>query len=130
MMIASGTLRTRQLGRRLRVGSLIVALAMLALAGFAGVARADGAFGLLRLSFDPFTNTTSQHRTQVEPASFSYGDRVVSAFQSGRFFGGGASDIGWATSTGWAGMEAWLPSPDDDVRRGTVCGRHRSQRRL
>jgi hypothetical protein len=53
----------------------------------------------LRLSTDPFTNTTSQHRTQVEPDTFSFGSTIVSAFQSGRFFDGGASDIGWATST-------------------------------
>jgi BNR repeat-like domain len=61
--------------------------------------------GLTQVSSDPFTNPTSQHRTQVEPDSFSYGQRVVSAFQSGRFFAGGASDIGWATSTGQGG--AW-----------------------
>ena len=59
--------------------------------------------GLTQVSSDPFTNPTSQHRTQVEPDSLSYGNRVVSAFQSGRFFAGGASDIGWATSTGKGG---------------------------
>jgi hypothetical protein len=53
----------------------------------------------VRVSTDPFTNTTSQHRTQVEPDTFSFGSTVVSTFQSGRFFDGGASDIGWATST-------------------------------
>jgi hypothetical protein len=53
----------------------------------------------LRLSADPFTNTTSQHRTQVEPDTFAFGSTIVSTFQSGRFFDGGASDIGWATST-------------------------------
>jgi hypothetical protein len=61
--------------------------------------------GLTQVSSDPFTNPTSQHRTQVEPDSFSYGNRLVSAFQSGRFFTGGASDIGWATSSGHGG--AW-----------------------
>src|SRR5438067_2403035 len=54
---------------------------------------------MLRISTDPFTNTTSQHRTQVEPDTFSFGSTVVATFQSGRFFDGGASDIGWATST-------------------------------
>ncbi len=53
----------------------------------------------LQISADPFTNTTSQHRTQVEPDTISFGSTIVSAFQSGRFFDGGASDIGWATST-------------------------------
>src|SRR6266480_7001364 len=53
----------------------------------------------VRVSTDPFTNTTSQHRTQVEPDTFSFGSTIVSTSQSGRFFDGGASDIGWATST-------------------------------
>lgn len=51
------------------------------------------------VSSDPFTNSTSQHQTQVEPATFSYGSTVVSAFQSGRFAkDGGASGIRWVTS--------------------------------
>lgn len=51
------------------------------------------------VSQDPFTNNTSQHQTQVEPGTFSYGSTVVSAFQSGRFAtGGGASGISWVTS--------------------------------
>ena len=54
---------------------------------------------LLRISKDPFTNSSSQHKTQVEPDTYSSGSTIVSAFQSGRFFDGGGSDIGWATST-------------------------------
>ncbi|HEX6482737.1 MAG TPA: sialidase family protein [Ktedonobacteraceae bacterium] len=53
-----------------------------------------------QISHDPFTNSTSQHHTQVEPDTFSSGSTVVSAFQSGRFYaGGGSSGISWATST-------------------------------
>src|SRR5438132_5863245 len=54
---------------------------------------------LTRLSTDPYTNSTSQHATQVEPDTFSFGTTIVSAFQSGRFTDGGSSNIGWATST-------------------------------
>src|SRR5216684_3917349 len=54
---------------------------------------------LLQLSSDPFTNSTSQHRTEVEPDTFASGSTFVSTFQVGRFFNGGASDIGFATST-------------------------------
>jgi hypothetical protein len=54
---------------------------------------------LVQLSSDPFTNSTSQHQTEVEPDTFAFGSTFVSAFQVGRFFGGGASDIGFATST-------------------------------
>jgi BNR repeat-like domain len=53
---------------------------------------------LTRLSSDVFTNTSSWHRTQVEPDSFAFGSTVVTAFQSGRFYDGGASDLGFATS--------------------------------
>jgi hypothetical protein len=52
-----------------------------------------------RISTDPFTNGTSQHATQVEPDTFAFGNTIVTAFQSGRFFQGGASDISFATST-------------------------------
>ncbi|MFC4907672.1 sialidase family protein [Actinomadura gamaensis] len=54
---------------------------------------------LTQVSSDPFTNTTSQHRTQVEPDTFTYGTTIVSAFQTGRFFDGGSSDICFATSS-------------------------------
>src|SRR5579864_7320547 len=53
----------------------------------------------MRISTDPFTNPTSQHATQVEPDTFAFGNTIVAAFQSGRFFQGGASDIIFATST-------------------------------
>ena len=54
---------------------------------------------LVKLSTDTFTNSSSQHATEVEPDTFSFGNTIVTAFQVGRIFGGGASDIGFATST-------------------------------
>jgi len=54
---------------------------------------------LTRVSSDPFANATSQHATEVEPDTFSSGATVVSTFQVGRFFNGGSTDIGFATST-------------------------------
>ena len=53
---------------------------------------------LTRVSTDPYTNTASQHRTEVEPDTFSFGSTIVSAFQVGRVFGGGSANIGWARS--------------------------------
>jgi len=50
------------------------------------------------ISSDPYTNTLSQHKTQLEPDSFAFGSTVVGVFQTGRFFNGGASNIAWATS--------------------------------
>lgn len=52
-----------------------------------------------KVSSDPFTNSTSQHATEVEPDSFTSGNTIVAAVQQGRFFDGGASDLGFATST-------------------------------
>lgn len=54
---------------------------------------------LTQVSTDTFTNSSSQHRTELEPDTFSFGSTIVSAFQVGRVFGGGSSDIGLATST-------------------------------
>src|SRR5439155_2656474 len=70
---------------------------MLALAGVAAltVAMVAGAnVALTQVSADPYTNSTSQHATELEPDTFAYGGTVVATFQVGRFFNGGASDIG------------------------------------
>jgi hypothetical protein len=68
------------------------------LLSFALATQASAAGTLIRLSTDPYTNPTSQHRTQVEPDSLSFGSTIVSAIQVGRFFDGGGSNIGFATS--------------------------------
>src|SRR4051794_32347691 len=70
--------------------SALLALVLVLLA----VPGARAAVPLTQLSTDPFTNTSSQHRTEVEPDTFSRGSIVVGAFQVGRFFDGGSSDIG------------------------------------
>src|SRR5919206_2594973 len=75
---------------------------LLALAGVATlvlVVSASANVALTRIAVDPFTNSTSQHKTIVEPDTYSFGSTIVAAAQSGRFFNGGASGIGWATST-------------------------------
>jgi BNR repeat-like domain len=54
---------------------------------------------LTQLSSDTFTNPSSQHATEVEASAWAFGSTIVSAFQVGRIFSGGASDIGFATST-------------------------------
>jgi hypothetical protein len=53
---------------------------------------------LVQLSTDSFSNASSQHATEVEPSIAAFGSTLVSVFQMGRFFNGGASDIGFATS--------------------------------
>ena len=54
---------------------------------------------LTQVSTDPFTNTSSQHATELEPDTYAYGKTIVASSQVGRFTDGGASDIGWNTST-------------------------------
>jgi hypothetical protein len=54
---------------------------------------------LVQLSSDPFTNLSSQHATEVEPGSFSFGSTIITSFQVGRISGGGAADIGYSIST-------------------------------
>jgi BNR repeat-like domain len=63
------------------------------------------------LSSDPYTNTSSQHATEVEPGAFSYGSTMVVAFQAGRFVDGGRSNNGWAASVdgGHSWKSGFLP---------------------
>jgi RTX calcium-binding nonapeptide repeat (4 copies) len=51
-----------------------------------------------QLSRDATPEFRAQHETEVEPDSFAFGRTVVAAFQVGRFGGGGAAALGWATS--------------------------------
>ncbi len=52
-----------------------------------------------RLSRDPYRNQDSDHETEVEPDSFTFGRTTVATFQVGRRFDGGAANIGIAVST-------------------------------
>ena len=54
---------------------------------------ASATIPVVKIATDPFTNSTSQHKTIVEPDSFFIGSTGVVAAQSGRFFDGGSSDI-------------------------------------
>jgi hypothetical protein len=54
---------------------------------------------LLQVSSDPYTIAPGQHATEVEPHMVAFGNTLVATFQTGRIFGGGGTDIGWATST-------------------------------
>jgi hypothetical protein len=74
---------------------------VLALAGatllLAGTAKA--AVPTTELINDPFGNPQSQHATAVEPDTFAFGSTIVAVSQVGRYFDGGASSTGFATST-------------------------------
>jgi BNR repeat-like domain len=93
-----------------RRGAGAAVLAAAALLAGAGPAGAN--VPLTPVSADPFTNPTSQHATEVEPDTFAFGSTVVATYQVGRFFNGGASDIGFARSSDggatW-GVSSFLP---------------------
>jgi hypothetical protein len=82
------------MGRR-----LALAIAGVVAATSVWAAGANAVVPLTQLSTDPFTNTSSQHRTEVEPDTFAFGSTIVATSQAGRFFSGGSSDNGWMTST-------------------------------
>jgi hypothetical protein len=75
-----------------------ISLAALPAAGFT-IFRNLAKAPVLEISVDTFTNSTSQHATEVEPSILAVGDTVVALAQAGRFYDGGASDISFATST-------------------------------
>jgi hypothetical protein len=101
-----------QLSRYRWPGVAIVALTFSLIFVFVTTLVVSANEPLTQISSDPYTNPTSNHKTQVEPDTFAFGNTIVSTFQSGRFFDGGASNIGWATSTnaGETWTRGFLPS--------------------
>jgi hypothetical protein len=51
------------------------------------------------ISSDTLGSAPGQHQTQVEPSVAGWDSTAVATFQVGRFVDGGASGIGWATSS-------------------------------
>jgi BNR repeat-like domain len=85
-----------------RTGSFMFACwAALSLAAAAVAVYAQDAptVALTQISSDPFTVGPGQHATEVEPHMLANGTTLVAAFQTGRIAPGGATAIGWATST-------------------------------
>jgi hypothetical protein len=82
-----------------------------ALAAPARAAQAD----VTQISSDPYATDSmpaAAHATEVEPDTFAWGSSVVAAFQVGRTVSGGASNVGWATSTngGVSWTHGFLPA--------------------
>jgi len=75
---------------------------------------------VVAISHDVFTNASSQHATEVEPAAVAAGSTIVAAFQSGRFFQAGSSDIAFATSHdgGMSWQNGVLPGTTNIVTPG------------
>jgi hypothetical protein len=81
-----------------RIGALAAAAAL-----FMSASAAEAAVQVTEVITDPFSNPQSQHATAVEPDTFAFGSTIVSVSQVGRYFDGGASSTGFATSLNGGG---------------------------
>jgi hypothetical protein len=76
---------------------------------------------LVKISSDSFTNPESQHKSEVEPSTYSWGSTMVAAFQVARIHDGGGADVGFATTKD--GGKTWthglLPGLTVHYRKGT-----------
>src|SRR5580693_6152892 len=70
--------------------ALVICLAM--------AAPVQAQFTLVKISSDSFNNPESQHKSEVEPSTYSWGSTIVAAFQVARISGGGGADIGFSTT--------------------------------
>jgi hypothetical protein len=57
------------------------AICVIAMVVSAGLSSAHAQTKLQKLSTDTFTNSYSEHRTEVEPHTYAHGSTIVSAFQ-------------------------------------------------
>jgi hypothetical protein len=105
---------------RTLLAALLPPVVIAAVIATAGPASANVA--VTQVSADPYTDAQAQHRTEVEPDTFSFGSTIVSAFQVGRVSGGGSSNIGFATSTngGASWTQGFLPATTGNS--GGPCG--------
>jgi hypothetical protein len=86
------------------------------------VVPASAQVKLEQLSKDTFKNSSTQHATEVEPDTYSFGSTFVTAFQVGRrYANGGSSDLGFATSTdgGSTWKNGFLPGLTVFYKSGT-----------
>jgi hypothetical protein len=104
--------------------TLTLSLAAMAVLVVSAVAGANG--GGNPILVDPFgPSCLAQHKTVVEPDTYSAGSTIVAAAQTGRFVDGGACDNGFATSTtngaSWTsgvlpGITIYTPTPGPYAR--------------
>jgi hypothetical protein len=66
---------------------------------------ANAPFNLKDIHQDPFADGIGYHQSDLEPSIASHGKTIVATFQVGRVYDGGASDIGFSTSTN--GGKSW-----------------------
>ncbi len=110
-----------------RVGNSVVRgvslffFAITLLSYIVGPSNARAETKLKKLSTDTFTNSYSEHKTEVEPHIYAYGSTIVSAFQVARWYSGGGADIGFSTSTdgGTTWVHGYLPGLTQNYKGGS-----------
>jgi BNR repeat protein len=100
----------------------VALLAALLCVAFLGAPAHAAQPGVVQVSADPYTAQnapTGLHTTEVEPDTFAWGSTLVTSFQVGRVFNGGATDIGVSTSTdgGVSWKQAFLPGTSREAMR-------------
>ena len=85
----------------------------------AGSAQAQ--FTLVKISADSFHNSASQHKTEVEPDTYSWGSTMIAAFQVARIYSGGGADLGFSTSKdgGKTWIQGYLPGLTVNYKHGS-----------
>ncbi|HZC52770.1 MAG TPA: sialidase family protein, partial [Mycobacterium sp.] len=120
--MSTAGLRVRLRLPRRRARALTVFAAVLT-AAFAAASPAQAAQpGVMQISSDPYTAANApsgQHATEVEPDTFAWGSTIVSTYQVGRVFNGGATDIGFSRSTngGTSWTHGFLPGTSREAMR-------------
>ncbi len=89
--------------------------------GFATFFATTAHAQLVKISADSFTNPESQHKSEVEPSTYSWGSTMVAAFQVARISDGGGADIGFATTKdgGKTWTQGLLPGLTVHYKKGT-----------
>lgn len=126
-----GRLHERQTRRPVRGFGRLNAFAGAFVLAVSSAATAAASSTLLQISSDPYTNAISQDKTEVEPLTFPFGSTIVSAFQVGRIFDGGAaaSDSPPRGTAGGRGRRDSSPVPHRSRRLRRLSGRPRVTRR-
>jgi len=104
-----------------RNGSVFSTFVLAFVICFAMAAPVQAQFTLVKISTDSFHNSYSQHKTEVEPDTYSWGSTMVAAFQVARVADGGGADLGFATSTdsGTTWTYGYLPGLTVNYKGGT-----------
>ena len=109
---------TPRTGRN-RSGFITSILAFLVFVAMSAPVQAQ--FPLVKISADSFTNPQSEHKSEVEPDTYSWGSTMVAAFQVARISDGGGADLGFATTTdgGKTWTQGYLPGLTVHFKKGT-----------